>query len=423
MQNSRKEIALDYQLTDLPITALGGLPIIVEAIRALGIDKLFDKHLNLKLRNRGYTEHELALAVILTLIAGGSDIEDADKIGMDEVVGHGHFPHSTTIGDFLRRFTDEEQFEALQQVQDEMNRAFLKQMGYPQLTFDIDATIIPAEGKKRQGTGKAFNGDIGFQPLLLFAAEPGLVLGHEFRPANVHPGSGAVALLKHGLTVIPHGVKLHLRSDSACFNKVVVQFWDAEGRTFSITADLTSPLLAAIAALPTDAWQRLDNSEEVAELFYQPTGWAKAYRFIVVRRGKGEDLLGIHYGYHAFVTNLTGNDLGQLLKRHRRHANVENGIKELKGGFSLSVLPCLAYRANRAWFHLGVIANDLFCIVKLLFLPAEWALHRVKTIRWRLIQIGGVMVRHARRTFLKISGSHPWCEDLVRLRSAVRAYA
>jgi len=422
-KDSYTNIDIEYELTDLPLTALGGLPVIVEAAQALGVDKLFDKHLKIKLRDRGYSEYELALAVILTLLAGGESLEDADKIRLDEVVGRGHFPHSTTIGDFLRRFTDEEQFEALQRVQDELNRQTLLQMGYDQLTLDIDATIIAAEGNKRQGTGKAFTGDIGFQPLVLFAAEPGLVLAHDFRPANVHPGAGAVPLLKKALEIIPGDTRLHLRSDSACYNKAVVVFWDDQGRTFTIAADMTAPLLARIAELPVEAWQPLEKGEAVAQVYYQPGGWPKAYRFIVVRKLKGQDMLGPVWSYRALVTNLERSNPEVILKRHRRHANVENGIKELKSGFSLSVMPCLAYRANRAWFHLGLIANNLFSVLKILFLPAKWAAHRIKTVRWRLLHIGGMLVHHARRRVLKVPRDHPWSEDLVRLRSSVRAYA
>jgi len=425
MKTTRKKsytnVDLDYEITDMPITALGGLPIVIEAAKALGIDKLFDQHLNIKLRQRGYTEYELSLALILTLLAGGESLEDAQKIRMDEVVGGGAFPHSTTIGDFLRRFTEEEQFEALQRVQDELNRQTLLQMDCPQLTLDIDATIIPAEGEKRQGTGKAYTGEMGFQPLVLFAAEPGLVLAHEFRPANVHPGKGAVELLKKALAIIPLGVKVHFRSDSACYDKEVVEFWDEPGRTFTIAADLTAPLQTLIAGLPDEAWHPLNQGQEVAQVYYQPTGWAQAYRFIVVRKVKSADMFGPVYRYWALVTNLKRGNPRWILKRHRRHANVENGIRELRSGFSLSRMPCLAYRANRAWFHLGMLANNLFSVIKLWFLPRKWAAHRIKTIRWRLLHIGGVMVRHARRRILKITRRHPWCDDLVRLRSMVRA--
>ena len=409
----------------MPITALGGLPVVIDAAKVLGIDHLFNKYLHIKVRDNGYTEYELAMAVILTLLAGGESIEDADKIRMDEVVSGKHFPHSTTVGDFLRRFTDEEQFEALTRVEDELNRQLLIQGDYGQLTLDADATIIKAEGKKRQGMGKAYNGIVGVQPFLLFAAEPGLLLAHDFRPANVHPGDGAVELIKHAQSVIPDRIKLHFRSDSACYNKDVVTFCESEEMTFTITADMTAPLLAAIAELPEDAWhpEVSGQDEEVAQVYYQPTKWPHSYRYIVVRKVKDKDMFGAVYKYRAVVTNIERGNPQWILKRHRRHANVENGIKELKSGFSLSVMPCLAYHANRAWFHLGVIAHNLFMAIKLLFLPAKWACHTIKTVRWRLINIGGVMVRHARRRVLKISRCHPWHRDFVRLRKRILCYS
>jgi len=423
MKKRSRENHIEYELTDLPITALGGLPVVKEAAKALGIDHLFNKYLRIKLRENGYSEYELSMAVILTLLAGGESIEDADKIRMDEVVSGKRFPHSTTVGDFLRRFTEEEQFNALTRVEDELNRQLLIQGDYDQLTLDADATIIKAEGKKRQGVKKAYDGTIGFQPLLVFAAEPGLLLAHDFRPANVHPGDGAVELLKHAQSVIPKGTKLHLRSDSACYNKDVVAFCESAAMTFTITADLTAPLLAAIDELPADAWHLLDKGEEVAQVYYQPQKWLRLYRFVVVRKPKSQDMFGAVYRYRAVVTNIERGNPQWILKRHRRHANVENGIKELKSGFSLSLMPCLAFHANRAWFHLGVIAHNLFMAIKLLFLPAKWASNTIKTVRWRLINIGGVMVHHARRRVLKISRCHPWHKDFFQLRKRILCYS
>jgi hypothetical protein len=423
MKKRSKEVRIEYELTDQPITALGGLPVVIEAAKALGIDHLIKENLRIKLRDNGYSEYELAMAVILTLLAGGESIEDADKIRMDEVVSGKRFPHSTTIGDFLRRFTEEEQFEALTRVEDELNRQLLLKGDYDQLTLDVDATIIKAEGKKRQGVKKAFDGTTGFQPLLVFAAEPGLLLAHDFRSANVYPGDGAVELLKHAQALIPKGTRLHLRSDSACYNKDVVAFCESQAMTFTIAADMTAPLLAAIDELPEDAWHPLDKGGEVAQVYYQPQKWLRPYRFIVVRKPKSRDMFGTVYTYRAVVTNLERGNPQWILQRHRRHANVENGIKELKSGFSLSVMPCLVYRANRAWFHLGVIAHNLFMAIKLLFLSSKWASSTIKTVRWRLINIGGVMVHHARRRVLKISRSHPWHKDFLRLRRRILCYS
>ena len=252
-RESYLDFDLHYELTDQPISTLGGLSIVPLAAESLGIDHLIDEHLQVKIRNNGYTEYELAMAVILTLIAGGESIEDADKIRMDDVVTGKRFPHSTTVGDFLRRFEDQDHFDALTRIEDELNRQVLLQLDYVKLTLDVDATIIKAEGKKREGMGTAFNGKVGVQPFLLFAAEPGLLLAHDFRPANVHPGAGVVELLEHALTVIPQGTALHLRSDSACYNKKAVAFCEAKDMTFTIAAKKTAPLLKAISELAEDA--------------------------------------------------------------------------------------------------------------------------------------------------------------------------
>ena len=71
MKNRPKEMRIEYEFTDLPITALGGLPVVIEAAKALGIDHLFNKYLRIKLRDNGYSEYELVMTVILTLLAGG----------------------------------------------------------------------------------------------------------------------------------------------------------------------------------------------------------------------------------------------------------------------------------------------------------------------------------------------------------------
>jgi len=418
-QREVEVIPFEYELTDEPITGMAGLPVIMAAAKALGLEELFDEHLSIKLRKRGYSEYELAMGVILTLLAGGENLEDAEMIRMDEVVSGGRFPHSTTVGDFLRRFDGEEIQRALVEVQDALSRSILEACGYSRLTLDMDATMIKAEGRKREGTGRSYNGVNGYQVLVVFAAEPGLVLATDFRPANVHPGNGAVKLLEHTLTVIPDGTSLHLRSDSACYNKEVIGCCERKGMTFTITADMTAPLVSRINALPESEWHELTSKEQVGQLYYQPVGWERAYRYIVVRKKKGEDLFGAVYTYRAFVTNISRGKPAFLVKRHRRHANVENGIKELKSGLSLSAMPCLAYHANRAWFGLGSIAHNLYVGMKLIFLPARWARKTIKTIRFRLLSIGGVLVRHARRKILKIPRYHPWSRELIRLRDSI----
>jgi hypothetical protein len=420
----KRKPEIEYEVCDLPITSLGGLPVIWDLAESLGLEELFTKNLKVKIRQRGYSEYQMAMAIILTFIAGGESLEDADKIRLDEVVSGSPFPHSTTVGDFLRRFDGDEVITAIDKINDEINRQFLTQADYDSLTLDADATIIEAGGKQRQGVSMAYNGKIGFQPLLLFAAEPGLLLAKDFRPANVHPGTEVISLLDRALTVIPEGTKLHFRSDSACYNKDVVAHCESNNMSFTIAADMTPALRAEIDSLTEDAWHCFgDKSEEAAQFYYQPCGWPKPYRYIVVRKPKDQDLFGTVYHYHAIVTNQPFGNPDFILKRHRRHANVENSIKELKSGFGLSLLPCSSYNANKVWFLLGTMAHSLIVILKVLYLATKWAKSTIKTLRYRLFNIGGVLARHARKKTLKVSRGHPWLKELFRCRKKILAVA
>jgi hypothetical protein len=54
-------------------------------------------------------------------------------------------------------------------------------------------------------------------------------------------------------------------------------------------------------------------------------------------------------------------------------------------------------------FRIGVIAYNLFIGFKRLSLPAEWDRHTMATLRWKLIEVAGRIVRHAGQVILKLA--------------------
>ena len=62
------------------------------------------------------------------------------------------------------------------------------------------------------------------------------------------------------------------------------------------------------------------------------------------------------YSYHAFITDRDGETL-ELEADHRRHAEVENAIRDLKYGVGLNHMPSARFAANGAW--LAVQAHNL----------------------------------------------------------------
>ena len=59
------------------------------------------------------------------------------------------------------------------------------------------------------------------------------------------------------------------------------------------------------------------------------------------------------YSYHAFITDRAG-ELMELEAGHRRHAEIENAIRDLKYGVGLNHLPSGRFAANAAWLAVQV---------------------------------------------------------------------
>ena len=95
----------------------------------------------------------------------------------------------------------------------------------------------------------------------------------------------------------------------------------------------------------------------------------------------------------------------ELEADHRRHAEVENAIRDLKHGVGLNHLPSGRFAANGAWLAICVMAHDL----------ARWTSRiglgetrvTTKTLRRRLFGLVGRVTRSARRLTLHLPARWP----------------
>ena len=100
------------------------------------------------------------------------------------------------------------------------------------------------------------------------------------------------------------------------------------------------------------------------------------------------------YSHHAFITDRDG-DVLELEADHRRHAEIENAIRDLKYGVGLNHLPSGRFAANGAWLSMQVMAHNL----------ARWTgrialgepLATTKTLRRCYFSLAGRLTRSARR--------------------------
>ena len=89
------------------------------------------------------------------------------------------------------------------------------------------------------------------------------------------------------------------------------------------------------------------------------TYWDRLYTPFQSEPAPGSQLaLFATYSYHGFITDRDGETL-ELEADHRRHAEIENTIRDLKYGVGLNHLPSGRFAANGAWLAVQVMAHNL----------------------------------------------------------------
>ena len=143
---------------------------------------------------------------------------------------------------------------------------------------------------------------------------------------------------------------------------------------------------------------------------------------LIVRRVKptpGSQLaLFAIYSYHAFITDRDGETL-ELEADHRRHAEVENAIRDLKYGVGLNHLPSGRFPANGAWLAMQVMAHNLARWTARIGLGEQTA--TTKTLRRRFFSLAGRLTRSARRLTLHLPQRWPWETQFARALARLRA--
>ena len=316
------------------------------------------------------------LTLVMSALAGGDHIDHVDALragGTGRVLGF-RVKAASTVGTFLRSF----RWGHVRQL-DAVSRGLLGRAwaagagpGDGPLTIDLDSTICETYGLQKEGARHhGYSRVRGYHPLLAVAGGTGDVLMARLREGRANTPRGAAHFLRETIgRVRSAGAsgQLTMRADSGFYAHAVVATCRAMGVRFSITARQHGGLRALIEAIPADAWTPIpywiDGGADVAETTYTPFAdqpGARSARVIVrrVRPTPGSQLaLFADYAYHPFITDREG-DLLELEADHRRHAEVENAIRDLKEGVGLDHLPSGRFAANGAWLAAAVMAHNI----------------------------------------------------------------
>jgi hypothetical protein len=388
--------------------------------------------------NRAYGGYQLGLLWIACLLSGFDCIDDIEEFDDDDLIlalFDGKLPTAKTMGNFLRRFSDEN-IKGL-------NR-FLTKMGFtlrehskrvhPHKSevmphFKIDGTIHEQHGNQMEGCGWITKSEgvtvYGYASQVVFD-EMGFCYAAELLAA-AHPKGDAPALLDQVLSPL-RGKKIEnpfekiadVSGDSAYLTEDVIRTITSHHATFTIAAAKTIQWHTQLDKLTWESWDYTD--EQIKKLrarkrtpqecllarWHWSPGWADEkllFPVIIKKEWRPDEVLGEvcgSYHYHAVATNrdLLKQNYQSIVEAYRPRAEVENAIKEFKIGFDGKHLPCLKKSANEVYLLLVLISQNLIRWAAIIDRPDKP--HYAKKIRRKLINAPAMLLTGSRYLTLKV---------------------
>ena len=421
---------------DHRLVANAGLLLPLTLAHHLGLGELVDRHVDLGDAPGRANPGDKLLTLVASALAGGDCIDDADvlRTGRTASAIGCVVKAPSTLGTFLRSF----RWGHVRQL-DRVSREFLARAwaagggpGDAPLTIDLDSTVCETYGLGKEGARRhGYTGQRGYHPLLAVAADTGDVLMVRLRQGRANTARGADHFLRETVGRVRYAGatgQLTVRADSGFYTHAMVAVCRKMDVRYSITIRQHQSLRNLIEAIPETDWTPIpywmDGGADVAETEYTPFQHepdAAPTRLIVrrVQPAPGSQLaLLTDYSYHACITDREGDTL-ELEADHRRHAEIENAIRDLKYGVGLNHLPSGRFPANAAWLAVQVMAHNL----------ARWTARiglgelvvTTKTLRRRFFSLAGRITRKARRLTLHLPQHWPWENQFSRALSRLRA--
>jgi hypothetical protein len=414
------------QFDDERVVSDAGIALVATLAERLGVEALAQRLVRLRRDRPGAASAGRKVMALLYAMAVGADsIDDCDvlRAGRTRRLLGGWVPAPSTLGTFLRAFT----FGHVRQLDALLGQALERAWragagpGDGRLVVDVDSFVGQVCGRLKQGAAYGYTHLLGYHPILATRADTREALHIRLRRGSANTQKGMLRFCDELIARVTRagatGVKL-LRADSGFWNTKVFERLERAGWQYSIGVRMIKTVRAAVAAIPEDAWSKVedypdDGEAQIAETVY-------AGRRLIVRRTR---LLGAQaelwpdWRHFCFITN-RDEDIKIVEAEHRDHAVVEQVIADLKDQ-ALAHFPSGHFHANAAWTVLAVLAHNLLRWTQLLGLP-DTTVRAARTLRRRLLAVPGRLTRHARGWTLHLPARWPWHGDYISALNAIR---
>jgi hypothetical protein len=448
MKFSRSEIhrkthalpALRFE--DQQLTSFSGLVLFHELFDRLGLKKRLRRCFQHQEISTIFGHASIVLLLVVHMLLGYRELRHIRYYQDDPLVrrllGLSRLPDVATISRNLREL-DEKSVERLQQVMRTLVLERIELLALRRITLDFDGSVI-GTGRYAEGAAVGFNrkkkGQRSYYPLFCTLAQTGQVLDVLHRSGNVHDSNGAQAFILHCIeqvrSVLPD-VIIEVRMDSAFFSDSIVEALDQKGieYTISVPFERFSALKGQIEK--RRRWNRLDGQCDFFETRWKPKSWHYLHRFLFIRRLSKiqhkqpiqlDLFIPYEYGYE-FKVVLTNKRLtaAKVVALHNGRGSQEGIFAELKSQNQMNYVPTRTWCGNRVYLLSAVLAHNLGRELQMITRspsrltqqkrPALWDFEQLDTLRRRIIQRAGRLIRPQGRLTLSMSANNSVKTELL----------
>jgi hypothetical protein len=392
----------------------------------LGVEALVDRMVDLGERVGAANPGRKVMSLVSAMTLGADCIDDCDVLRSGQtraVLGH-RVSAPSTLGTFLRAFTFGHVRQLDRVLAESLSRAWAAGAGPGEgrLVVDVDSFVGEVYGADKGGASYGYTHTRGYHPIVATRAGTGEVLHIRARKGSANTSRGALRFVEELIPRVARagatGSKL-LRADSGFWNKKIMSRLQAAGWLYSIGVRQQKHIKAAIAEIPEQDWQTLEDYPDGGEAQIAQTMLGR--QRLIVRRTRlvgGQAELWPDWRHFAFLTNRT--DAIELVEaEHRQHAVVELAIRDLKDQ-ALAHFPSGKFVANAAWTVIAALAHNLLRWTTLIGLP-DTVIPTARTLRRRLLTVPGRITRTARTVTLRMPARWPWETDFLTALERLRA--